>query len=303
MKSAVVLLCLLGLAVAVEIKVTLNVFSGGEDPSWTVTGAAADALLNALPTDLVGEVPRPIPWYRLGYRGFEVEVRDGETRSFAVYNNAPVERALLASGNSSVSASVIRHVYDESIRLQKLGSQVEDSGRPFDMMPPVEPTAPCDLPVRGPDNGTIYDPQHENCGFFTTHCSANNCYNYGNDIVTDTFAQPGRGSGQKWSSNTCTDMRASAERDGLVWAGTTLPTANPPVGHYVALLIWPGTNFHWIRFDSQPAGFWSHKPGGTPVRNVDDNGKKITDPSKSDFSPWTQFCGYMTTIPSKARIN
>ena len=27
------------------------------------------------------------------------------------------------------------------------------------------------------------------------------------------------------------------------------------------------TNFHWIRMDS--AGNWSHKPGGTPVRNTE----------------------------------
>ena len=27
------------------------------------------------------------------------------------------------------------------------------------------------------------------------------------------------------------------------------------------------TNFHWIRMDQ--SGNWSHKPGGTPVRNTD----------------------------------
>jgi hypothetical protein len=273
--------------------------SGDVDPSWTVTGSAAEALLSVIPSDLTGDVQRPIPWYRLGYRGFEVEVLESGilVRSFAVYNNIAAERALLASGNWVVPAGVIGHVLNETVRLQKASENVDP--HPMDMMPP---TAPCDLPVRGPDNGTIYDPQRENCGFFTSHCTANNCYNYGNDIVTDTFAQPGRGSGQKWSSNTCDDIRASATRDGLVWAGTNLPTDNPTKGHYVALLIWPNTNFHWIRFDSVPHGFWSHKPGQTPVRNVDGNGQKITDPSKSDFSPWTQFCGYMTTIPSVVKI-
>jgi len=292
--------------VAIDVEVTLNVFSGTPDPTWTVSGSAATALLANLPETLEAsdDGMRPIPWYRLGYRGFEVVVRDdsGATvRSFAVYNNAAVERVLLHSSNRTLAPAITSHVFDETVRLQKLHADGGDA-RPLDMMPPVE-TAPCDLPVRGPDNGTIYAPQTENCGFFTTHASANNCYNYGNDIVTDTFAQPGRGSGQKWSSNTCDDIRASATRDGLVWTGTTLPTDNPAKGHYVALLIWPGTNFHWIRFDSQPHGFWSHKPGGTPVRNVDNNNKKITDPSKQDFSPWSQFCGYMTTIPSVARIN
>ena len=67
------------------------------------------------------------------------------------------------------------------------------------------------------------------------------------------------------------------------------------------MFIWPNTNFHWVRLDSN--GFWSHKAGGTPVKNVDNTGSKITDPSKSDFSPWTQFCGYFQVIPSNININ
>lgn len=45
--------------------------------------------------------------------------------------------------------------------------------------------------------------------------------------------------------NDYNSMKASAIRDGLQWVGTTLPTSNPAVGHYVTLLIWPQTNFHW----------------------------------------------------------
>jgi len=306
MKSIIVALCFVGLVAAWDVKVTLNVMSGGVDPSWTVTGAAADQLMAQLPADAQGDVLRPIPYWKLGYRGFEVEASQGDAlrAPFVIYNNYQAELALLASGNTSVLASVLKHVIGEADRLSKINwALVAPISRPMDMMPPVnDPNAPCDIPVRGPDNGTTYDPLRENCGFWTSHCSANNCYNYGNDIVTDTFAQPGRGSGQKWSSNTCADIRASAERDGLIWAGTDLPKANPDKGHYVALFIWPNTNFHWIRFDSIPAGYWSHKPGGTPARNVDGNGQKITDPSKSDFSPWTQFCGYMSTVPSTVTI-
>ena len=44
---------------------------------------------------------------------------------------------------------------------------------------------------------------------------------------------------------------------------------------------------------------WSHKPGGTAVRNVDNNQDEITDPSKADVSPWSQHCGYLRTVPSK----
>jgi hypothetical protein len=240
----------------------------------------------------------------MGYRGFEVEVTEDDTvRVFEIYNSNVAELALLRSANMTLPLTVVSHVHEETVRLTKMVG--ESDGKPLDAMPTMdrEDNGACDLPVRGPDNGTIYAPQTENCGFFTSHCSQNNCYNYGNDIVTNTFAQPGRGSGQKWTSNTCEDIKASAIRDGLVWVGTQLPTVNPPKGHYLALLIWPQTNFHWIRLDSQPqGGWWSHKPGGTPVRNTDNNGKKISDPSKQDFSPWSQFCGYMTTVPSTAQI-
>jgi len=35
--------------------------------------------------------------------------------------------------------------------------------------------------------------------------------------------------------------------DGLVYNGTKLPKIPPEKGHFVALLIWPQMNFHWLR--------------------------------------------------------
>ena len=49
----------------------------------------------------------------------------------------------------------------------------------------------------------MYDPQTDDEGCFIKERENNNCYNYGNDIVTNTFAQPGVGSGEKWKKNTC----------------------------------------------------------------------------------------------------
>jgi hypothetical protein len=295
MKLVVAFLLVLAVS-STRVFVTLNVFSGTEDPTWVVSGEAAKELVAILPTKSITQ--RPVPWYRMGYSGFEVTVEGQST--VAVYNNAAVERALLASGISANSleefGAVVGHVKDEIHRLISYTPTEKDFRS-------LNGTDNCNPPVRGSDTYTKYDPKTDVNGCFITRQGENNCYNYGNDVLTNSFAQPGRGSGQKWSYNTCDDIRASAIRDKLVWAGTTLPTKQPSVGHYVALLIWPQTNFHWIRFDSDPAGFWSHKPGGTAVRNVDNNNQKITDPSRSDFSPWTQFCGYMTSIPSNVTIN
>ena len=42
-------------------------------------------------------------------------------------------------------------------------------------------------------------------------------------------------------------------------------------------------DFHWYRLDN--TGFWSHKPGSTPVTDVDGAGNKITDPRQAANSP------------------
>lgn len=165
------------------------------------------------------------------------------------------------------------------------------------------------VPIKGSDDPTTvhYDPSNDDGGCFVKEQSQNNCYDYGNDIVTNTFAQPGRGSGvcppntRPCVKNNCDALKNAAISDGLTWVGTDLPTDLPKEGHYVSLHVWPNSNFHWIRMDGDKT--WSHKPGGSPVRNVDNNHKKITDPGQADFSPWTQHCGYMLAVPSKSVIN
>ena len=166
----------------------------------------------------------------------------------------------------------------------------------------------CDDTIRGPDDPSKihYNPSVDDYGCFVTKQGENNCYNYGNDVLTNTFAQPGRGSGvcshhdRPCVPNTCDDVRKAAESDGLKWMGKELPTELPDDGHYVSLHIWPKSNFHWLRMDANFT--WSHKPGGSKVRNYDNNGKMITDPSKCDVSPWSTHCGYMITKPSKAQL-
>ncbi len=48
--------------------------------------------------------------------------------------------------------------------------------------------------------------------------------------------------------------------------------------------------------------FWSHKPGGSPVRNVDNSGRLINDPARADVSPWSNHCGYMLALPSNLTL-
>ncbi|KAL0483240.1 insoluble matrix shell protein [Acrasis kona] len=113
----------------------------------------------------------------------------------------------------------------------------------------------------------------------------NNCYNYATDVRTDTFAQPGKGSGSKYKSNTCYETWPASIRDGLTPLEKVCPKDQPSVGHYVALVIWPNQDFHWFRKDLD--GYWSHKPGSTRVRNIDSSRQKILNPDDASIWPYT----------------
>lgn len=154
----------------------------------------------------------------------------------------------------------------------------------------------------------------------------NNCYNYSTNIRTDTFAQPGRASGRQWKVNAPSDVASAAIADGLepvhyIWdiqhnskheLQVMMPEPNNETlgRHYVALLIWPGMNFHWIRQNSD--GTWSSKDGDDYAFNTDINGNTIVNPcdlaqtrddsTKCNFYPYTELGGIFIADPSKVNI-
>ncbi|CAF0990440.1 unnamed protein product [Rotaria sp. Silwood1] len=275
-----------------EPSVTLHVFSGTRNPVWKINInqlirikiLAYESLYENNNLTLLSKPTTRV----MGYQGFTVSC--SSDKYVFVHGISPLEHLLLLGGRRYLSVSIVRHVKDHVGEIMSDITHVESNN------------ADCNhVPIRGPDTVPEYDPKSDDKGCFITRQGDNNCYAYGTDIVTNTFPQPGRGSGKKWSFNTCVDMGNASVRDGLVYNGTKLPKIPPENGHFVAMLIWPDTNFHWIRMDAN--GYWSHKPGGTPVRNKDNRGLPIVDPSKSDFSPWTQFCSYFIAQPSKLRIN
>ena len=149
-----------------------------------------------------------------------------------------------------------------------------------------------------------YSPAYWNDGGVVQH--NNNCYNYGNNKRTDTFAQPGRAAGAMYSMPiTCSGVYNAAIADGL----DPLPASgNCPKGKYsekckVALVVKPcvapycvppyyyNNDFHWYRLDS--GGMWSHKPGGTQATNLDNSGNPIANPETANRGGYTDFCGYL----------
>eukprot|EP00743_Colponemidia_sp_Colp-15_P004126 GILK01004454.1.p1 GENE.GILK01004454.1~~GILK01004454.1.p1 ORF type:complete len:354 (+),score=41.66 GILK01004454.1:39-1064(+) len=319
-----------------SVTVTLRIFSSSQDPTWGLNSLQTSTLKELLSV----EAQRPVASSRvLGYRGFVISPVTERVSRF-VFGNPAVEEFLLSTMPTGLlNEQAVKHVREEIAShaqksflphsCNKLDSQCGRINNLFDFGPccsgfscecdQVDQQCRCveenlagpsvfsndecesNLPIRGPDSPPKFDVMTDDLGCFTTEQWNNNCYNYGNDVLTNSFAQPGRGTSAKWQVNTCEDVKRAAVSDGLTWVGTSLPQEHPDHGHYIALLIWPDTNFHWARKDID--GTWSHKPGGTPVKNTDNSGAAITDPSKSDFAPWTQFCGYFVTVPSAVTIN
>ena len=120
------------------------------------------------------------------------------------------------------------------------------------------------------------------------------------------FHVPGKTKGHPgFSGNmgkTCSDviMRTMAD----VFKGYLLDFQTKPRDGYskIAVVVDKDNDLHYYRQDSN--GWWSHKPGGRAVTNLDAAGARIWDPQRaSRFYPkenesdtglnYSSFCGYM----------
>jgi hypothetical protein len=130
----------------------------------------------------------------------------------------------------------------------------------------------------------------------------NNCYNYCNDKITMTFAQPGQASHQNRNNDTPEEIKQNAIEDGLVWMGEDNP-GDCPNGHLVVCFMIPGGDWHWWRKDSD--GTWSHKMAKDPATNLDNSEPPhiITDPENNcDRGGYDLKVGYFCTCGDNANI-
>lgn len=109
----------------------------------------------------------------------------------------------------------------------------------------------------------------------------NNCYNYGCDIQTNTYAQPGRAHGifLNWPN----DMNYQAVTAGAIANGLVPINCDEGCGckecwRQVALVIAPNHDYHWYRKDRD--GKWSYKMADEPATNLDNSDNIITDPRR-----------------------
>jgi hypothetical protein len=116
-----------------------------------------------------------------------------------------------------------------------------------------------------------------------------NCFAYAFDVMdppTDCtgdackkpFHQPGyaAGYGKIGEKKFCAELLSRLKGD-MPWIKITkFITPCKPGYSKIAIVIDPNNDYHFYRQDSN--GFWSHKPGGQPVTNLDASNKLIYNP-------------------------
>jgi len=301
------------------LRVTSDIFSGRPNPSWIIDDEAQARELLKETLNLSSNVTamRGEEQTGLGFRGFMVEpLADDLAKDFSIEEAVwlPVGltaesrgRALfeqliqtaaapVATASTVAEGEEIPEVESVESTQQLLRDLVTASSRQT-VQEGVE--VPAEALAVAPAATCYYELAAYNPNFWNNNAtirSRNNCYNYASNKRTDTFAQPGRGCGRMYTALTCAEVTRAALCDRLHRRYDCFPDSEKP-RYLVALVIWPGRDFHWYRLNS--GGFWSHKPGSTAVRNVDNSNRIIRDPATCDRGPYTQFCGYFYTCRSQ----
>jgi len=287
--------------------ITLDIFSGRHNPSWLLSPKDTNRLLERFSGRFLTEAETVESV--LGYRGLVVfatsddQLPEDMPTTFRVGGLLPADyvapestlraltadesddvvRFLLSTGQHAVAEEIIAYLEDTiEMRRRSLESEAPTESAVEEKIWKEEAKlvakAVCVI------QNTPYNP-----GFWNAPdvMPKNNCYNYSMNYRSDTFAQPGRISGHPNSIMDCTHVAAAANWDGCkaVCSGSN---------KNVALVIWPGQDYHWYRKHSN--GFWGHKPGGTAARNTDSLGRIINGttltPQNCARGPYTVFCGY-----------
>lgn len=304
------------------IRVTADVFSGRPNPTWTVDDSEAESVLRqiARSRQMLAAAADP-ETLGLGYRGLVVElVSDHLVETFDLppsfrlnTGQGPAEGPAQEIAERLISGmSEARYLQGEplSAAAQKaLRAQVTAPARhPAPAIgagrPALDEARLAAIRMEAAGSCTV-ERERYHPGFWNDapHVQVNNCYNYGSNRRTNTFAQPGRASGHFPYQIDCATVSAGAVSDGAHRGGHCSPESEKPrwcMALVVAPNFIPGQpDYHWYRWSAED--FWGHKPGSTPVRNVDNSGQLIHDPQRANRGPYTEFCGYFYG-PRKMRI-
>lgn len=300
------------------LQVTADVFSGRPNPSWIIEDESQiREVLNEIARNrsVIAATDGGRAELGLGFRGLIVEplsdelAKDYDLPASFRLSSGPalagskgpeiIER-LTRSLSTAAPGYMVTDIegapdealqsflMDQLVTRSQVSTQDVSGAAQYEVQPEVVAAVTCMIELGA------YNP-----GFWNNDLTTlrnNNCYNYASNKRTNTFAQPGRGSGHMYTALTCNEVTRAALSDGLHRRFDCFPDSERP-RYLVALVIWPNRDYHWYR--KQKEGFWGHKPGSTPARNVDNSNRVINDPATCDRGPYTQFCGYFYTCRSQ----
>ncbi len=293
------------------LRVTIDVFSGRQNPSVELTGnEARNAIERLHPAHRIERGEKALPTVStLGYRGLVIEQVGERVKALPTlfrYAHGEVFGPDLAhhAKDEAFEDFILESTRIKELKKPQVGVIKKEIDRFRDLRqkwevgkikwPPWKPSCKC---------APIYEPTWWNTPAIQPH---NNCYNYSTNYRSDTYAQPGLAAGAMYTAITCAAVRAAAIKDELIDTPTAGNTC-PAQGHRVALVIWPdpnnpndGVDFHWYRKGSNK--YWSHKPGGGQATNLDNSGAIIPNPATADRGPYTEFCGYMVVKHGHIKI-
>jgi len=291
------------------LRVTVDIYSGRPNPTIELDDRQSADLLDRLAPDRRLDDTEAVPPTEpvLGYRGVEIEqIGDAD---------AALPRTFRLAGGQVHGRGLAHATRDAAVEEWLLGGDgplrdrldvdteffdLADAGRlslaekfsPVLLDPHIHVLfpAPCAC-------SPLYEPAWWNVPGRQPY---NNCYNYATNYRTNTFAQPGKAAGAQYTQLTSASVRPAALADELIDGGTATSSTCPAEGHLVALVIWPGSDYHWYRRGRN--GWWSHKPGGTAVTNVDNSNHAITNPETADRGGYTEFAGYFVVMHGHVMI-
>jgi len=286
----------------VAILVTMRVYSGRANPSWYLTEANARELFDKLDPYLRGSsvarsdkqkvMAESFRLGGLGYRGFFLKSIDDALKipsRFAVYGGIVdfYDQDPAIDDESRDLERWLLSVYPPELDPQAL--RIAERERETIYRNPQ-----CSH-IHGPEERRLegrprYAPQIWNQ---SDTIGLNNCYAYANNRLFENRegADPGAGGGAPVIFGDCDDFHDALIADGLTRLQQQQLEQPLGGGWPMALFVLPPdfSDFHVYRQDS--TGRWSHKPGGYPVRDCDEDGHVIINPRQANTLHY-RLCGY-----------
>lgn len=292
--------------------VTLDVFSGLPNPSWTLsTSQYADLQSRVAPLRAgVFETGfEPAEW---GYKGLIVSAPNAPT--VRIIAGVEAKAAYLQfEGRSSTLIDPTRQI--EQWLLQTSGGLVESLGLEFAELTRARNESHIkNLPAGETlggfrcETGVAYPGYASRSNWYA---SSSNCYNYANNVMATggVPAVPGPNNAASWTVAEMIDAATNNDRLTLVAGGGPLPAACPrdPKSHYLVICLREDfgngsfTDFHCLRLDND--GRWSHKDGSSAVSRRDGARQEMTDLRSARFKIPMAFVGFFESTDGVRRIS